>query len=146
MDVAFNLNRSIAGLWTGDVLRAATAVSTAGMLPGASASRVVATLSANETAVAVLAAALLGGQLLGDVAVIGTVVSWENIVSSPRYVTQSYYSFVFGGQSPPPPYIMIYPILHQWLAHRDVATLSAVGQGIRNRAFENKLRYQVRAD
>ena len=98
VDVAFNLNRSVAGVHGGDVLRAAAAVATAGALPGAAASKVVATLSANETAVAVLAAALsAGGAALGDVALVESVASWATVVSSARYVDWSYFSFVFGG-------------------------------------------------
>jgi type IV secretory pathway VirB6-like protein len=77
-----------------------------------------ATVSSNETAAAVLGATLIseatapasGGSgwplshadggaaagLLGDVAVISTVASWESIAASPRYDMSSYFSFVWG--------------------------------------------------
>ena len=118
VDVAFNLNRSIPGFHAADVVRAAVALATPGYLPGAAATTIVATVSTNDTAAAVLTAALVtaagvpgpapspgGGTrrqgptraLLGDVAVLSSVASWEMTVTSARYDMSAYYSFVYGG-------------------------------------------------
>ena len=92
IDVAFNLNRSIVGLHAADVVRAATALTTDGTLPGSSASTIVATIAANDTAPAVLTAALVAAYdkqttapLLGNLALLSSVSSWESIATSPRY-------------------------------------------------------------
>ena len=106
VDASFNLNRSIVGFHAADVLRAALAASTRGtLLVGRDGSaldlEVVATLSANETAAAVLAAAAVARgagrpALIGGVALLGSVASWASIVTAPRYSMVAYYSFVFG--------------------------------------------------
>ena len=110
VDAAFNLNRSVVGVHAADVMRAARAVSTAGALlglPGAVEGRlhVLATIAANETAAAVLSAAVISQRqrqqqqqppLLGGVALLGSVASWQSIAMAPRYSMVAYYSFVFG--------------------------------------------------
>jgi len=90
----------MAGLHAGDVTRAARWVDESMHL------KVVATLSANETSAAVLAAALIaaaptgpsdsGAAALGGVALLSSVASWSEFGLSPRYDMTSYYSFVFG--------------------------------------------------
>ena len=102
IDVAFNINRSVVGVHAGDVVRAAETVAS-GLLPGVAPMRVVATLSANDTAPAVLSAALatsragVGGPgPLGKVGIVGSTASWAAIVQAARYDMANYYSFVFG--------------------------------------------------
>eukprot|EP01047_Picozoa_sp_COSAG01_P053573 COSAG01_NODE_5758_length_4053_cov_12.093576_3_plen_121_part_00 len=91
VDVAFAINRSIVGIHAADVTRAATALTTDGALPGSNASTVAATISTNDTAPAVLVAALAAAgtasqqRLLGDLALLSSVSSWEAVVSSPRF-------------------------------------------------------------
>ena len=87
----FNVGRSLVGLHAGDVTRAARWAGESVRL------NVVATLSANETSAAVLAAALIAGGVtgsgdssgavtLGKVALLSSVVSWSEFGLSPRYV------------------------------------------------------------
>lgn len=127
VDVAFNLGRSVVGIHAADVIRAAQALALPGGLAGQPDSVVVATISANETAAAVLHASVLlalgkwcggnGGALgdvepslasdavatcsaqvqLGDVALVGSIATWESIAAAERYDMGSYFSFVFGG-------------------------------------------------
>ena len=120
MDAAFNLNRSIAGFHAADVLRAVRVVNTPGALVGINSSAmgcgggslkvagntaalqprctISASVSSNETAAAVLAAALIsetplapdslssaGSPSLGSVAVLSTIASWESIAVSERF-------------------------------------------------------------
>ena len=127
VDVAFNIGRSIVGIHAADVVRAARALALPGVLAGQPDSVVVATISANETAAAVLHASVLlalgkwcsgdSGALgdvepglaadavatcpaqvqLGDVALVGSIATWESIAAAERYDMGSYFSFVFGG-------------------------------------------------
>eukprot|EP01052_Picozoa_sp_SAG31_P025630 SAG31_NODE_2257_length_6072_cov_3.006864_3_plen_590_part_00 len=91
VDAMYNLGRSVVGLHAADVVRSAlVANSTMEM-------QVVATVAANETAAAVLAAALISPLTTGDVALISNVAAWSEIALSPRYDMSAYYSFVFGG-------------------------------------------------
>ena len=115
VDAMYNVGRSLVGLHAADVLRAARWTQDVMKM------RVVATVSANETAAAVLAAALIstastageaahgsnvaGGRAvamaaappLGNIAVVSSVVSWSSMALSPRYDMSAYYSFVFAG-------------------------------------------------
>ena len=102
IDVAFNVNRSVVGVHAGDVVRAAEMVAS-GLLPGVGPMRVVATLSANDTAPAVLSAALATARAgvgspgpLGKVVIAGSTASWASIAKAERYDMANYYSFVFG--------------------------------------------------
>ena len=95
VDAMYNVGRSLVGLHAADVTRAALAVTSMKM-------QVVATLAANETAPAVLAAAVIAAAqpqpraMLGQIGLISNVASWAHIAQSPRYDMSSYYSFVFG--------------------------------------------------
>ena len=84
VDLAFNLNRSVAGIHAGDVFAAAKAV------PLVTASKVVAVISCNDTAPAVLAAALAGAPLGTKLAIVGSLATFESVVSSPRFFMGNY--------------------------------------------------------
>ena len=90
VDVAFNLNRSIVGFHAKDIIRAARAVA-AGTLSGQPPMPVVATISANDTAAAVLSAGLIAATTpaakasLGHIGVLSSIVSWAMIAQTERY-------------------------------------------------------------
>ena len=81
------------------MIRAARALATEGALPGTAATTVAATVSTNDTAAAVLSAALISaaalerhgqtaaaapGVLLGDIALLDSVSAWEMVATSER--------------------------------------------------------------
>jgi len=95
VDVAFNVNRSVVGVHAGDVLRAVRAVKIS--IPGAI---IVATVATNDTAAAVLTAALAStngsNPALGDIAIVESFATWESLARAPRYNQDSYYAWVNG--------------------------------------------------
>lgn len=97
VDLAFNLNRSIVGVHAGDVVRAATAINS-NMLQGLAnfTTKIVATISTNDTAPAVLTAAVTAQAVLGDVALVANAATWASVVLTDRYYMGGYYSFVWG--------------------------------------------------
>ena len=102
VDAMYNVGRSLVGLHAADVLRAAQ------WTQGVMKMTVVATVSANETAAAVLVAALVSKGTpsvedptvpqiqLGGIALVSSVAAWSQIALEPRYDMSSYYAFVFG--------------------------------------------------